>query len=206
MRLYIVRHGQSNWNVSQRLQGQEDIGLSDLGNAQAQRVAQRLAVANLTHVFSSDLIRTKHTARPVAETHRVAVQEHAALRERHFGDWQGLEWNTLVARFPGEWEPVFRGIDGHAPGGESYREMYFRCGTFLAEIAADPAVERAAIFTHGGPVRSLIGNLLGIRPEDVWRFRADNCGITVIDTSPEGAIMNTHNDLGHLAGLTEPAW
>ena len=206
MRLYLIRHGQSVWNASQRLQGQADIALSDLGQQQAERVAGRLATSNLTHVYSSDLIRAKHTAQPVANALGLPVVEHAALRERHFGDWQGLEWDNLVAQYPTEWEPVFRGIDGHAPGGESYRDMYTRSERFLKDLADDRTVERVALFTHGGTLRCLIGNLLGMPPERVWRFRSDNCGITVIETYPEGAIMNTHNDLGHLNGLIEPAW
>ena len=88
-RIIAIRHGETAWNVASRLQGQLDVPLNERGQAQAQLTAQSLLEDRPDVLYSSDLSRARDTARAIAEALDLPLHEHASLRERHFGIWQG---------------------------------------------------------------------------------------------------------------------
>ena len=97
--LWLMRHGETDWNIVHRLQGWRDIGLNDAGREQAARLANRLADEGTTYTFhaaySSDLDRTVKTLAPAAERLGLTVETTPALRERHYGSLEGLTVNEL---------------------------------------------------------------------------------------------------------------
>src|SRR5688572_15720897 len=94
-RILAVRHGETAWNVDTRIQGHLDVPLNDTGRWQAQRMGAALADETLDAIYASDLSRAHETALALSHTVGVAVQTEPGLRERHFGEFQGLTFNEI---------------------------------------------------------------------------------------------------------------
>jgi probable phosphoglycerate mutase len=144
VRLCVVRHGQTAWNVDRRFQGWSDTPLNDHGRGQARTLGDELAGRVFDVVWSSDLRRAIETAQIVAGEPRVDRR----LREMDFGDLEGTSWSDM--------DPVIRSaidrFDGFvAPRGESAAQMRSRVVEFLDEL--DPGFH--LIVTHGGVIRML---------------------------------------------------
>jgi 2,3-bisphosphoglycerate-dependent phosphoglycerate mutase len=151
-RLCIIRHGETHWNTERRLQGFMDTPLNAAGLAQADALPQMLAGERFSAIYSSDMKRTMATAAPVSAAHGLPVQTVEGLRERYFGDFEGLNHDEMRARFPEEyaafqrWEPDFA-----PPGGaETMTVFAARLQKALTDIAGRHTGETVLVFTHGG--------------------------------------------------------
>ena len=158
---YIVRHGQTDWNVKKILQGQTDIPLNGNGKKQALELAQKLKEIKFDLVFSSDLKRAKHTVKTVALEHKLAVETTKALRERKFGRLEGEKIERLK-----EFSEVFDSLSDDEkfafksyPEVESDEEIVARATTFLRELAVLYPNKTILIGTHGGVIYSLLIHL-----------------------------------------------
>ncbi|HEV8022046.1 MAG TPA: histidine phosphatase family protein, partial [Candidatus Lustribacter sp.] len=100
MELICVRHGRTAWNAGRRFQGQTDIPLDDEGLAQAQALALHLRPERFDLALASDLVRARTTAETICAPHGIAIELTRELREMHFGQWEGLTWDEIVARWP----------------------------------------------------------------------------------------------------------
>lgn len=204
--LYLVRHGETEWNRAGRWQGQSDVALSPLGWAQAHAVGQRLAAEPLAAVYTSDLLRARDTAQAIAEVldRPVPVRADRRLREVDVGHVSGLTRAEVAEAFPDFWAAMradpFR---TPFPGGESYQDLQERAVAAVREIAASHPGEVVAVVTHGGVVRSLVAWLLGLDPAYRSRILVHNCGLTVIEWG-EPPRLRTLNETAHLAALRAP--
>jgi len=90
--LYIVRHGETDWNVKELLQGHADIPLNKFGEEQAKQLAKKLTKVNFAIAFTSDLLRAKKTAEIIALEKKIVVRTTKTLRERYFGHFEGTKW------------------------------------------------------------------------------------------------------------------
>ena len=173
MELICVRHGRTAWNAGRRFQGQTDIPLDDEGLAQAQALAAHLSAEHFDLALASDLARARVTAETILAEHAVALELTPHLREMHFGLWEGLTWDEIVARWPdldaaGEKVPMYY----TAEGGESWDELCTRVDTLLRATAARMGPQdRALIVSHAGvmhgAVRSLTSTGKGTSAEQV---------------------------------------
>lgn len=93
--MYIVRHGETEWNVRKLLQGQKDSNLTEKGKEEAERLAKKFKDTPFDAIFSSDLLRAKRTAEILAVEHNLAIQTNKLLRERHFGRLEGTKISDL---------------------------------------------------------------------------------------------------------------
>lgn len=162
---YLVRHGQSVSNVEERVQGQEDVGLSPLGRRQAAAVAAwagRIAAADgVAEVWTSPLERARDTAAAIATATGLPLHVADDLCELHAGIFQGHLWADLETRFP---EEVRRWRDGDVeyriPGGESRADLAAR-GRVVLERLAGRDVPAMIVVAHGGILTAALGSLLG---------------------------------------------
>src|SRR5207302_9429667 len=119
IRLILVRHGVTEWNLAGRYQGHQDVPLSDTGREQARRAAERLRAERITAAYTSDMQRAKETASIILGERNVPLREAAALREIAFGAWEGLTPIQAADRYPDEWAAWTRNAaDAGPPGGE----------------------------------------------------------------------------------------
>ncbi len=164
-RILLVRHGETEWNRIERIQGMEDIPLNTLGLAQAEAVGIELGkiVRGDAELVSSDLVRTRETAKPIIEATGLHARYDARLRERHFGILQGktyTEWREMDA------EGARRHAEGdqdYGPeGGETAREFYLRCVNVVTDLAIACDESTLILVTHGGVVSSIYRHSQGI--------------------------------------------
>jgi 2,3-bisphosphoglycerate-dependent phosphoglycerate mutase len=158
MELICARHGRTAWNADRRFQGQTDVPLDDEGLAQAQALAAHLRDEQFDHAFTSDLIRARATAEAIYTGRPGALTVTEELREMHFGEWEGLTWDEIVARWP-ELNVKNEKIPMHytAEGGESWDALCARIDTTLRRITALMAPDdRALIVCHAGVLHGIV--------------------------------------------------
>jgi probable phosphoglycerate mutase len=147
--IHLVRHGQSEWNLCRRVQGQADPPLTALGLEQAATAAAQLRDRPLTAVLSSDLIRARQTAEPIAAAHRLPVRIDPRLREQRLGVLEGLPLAEALERSVDfDWTNV----DAAVPGGESLRQVYERLAAVLDPLPGRDYGE-VAVVSHGDTIR-----------------------------------------------------
>lgn len=146
--LYLVRHGETDWNAARRIQGSTDIPLNDIGREQARRTGRLLATRKWDLVVSSPLSRAAETARIIAS--ELALPEPRrveAIVERRYGEAEGLDYLTLHTRFP-------RG--SVVPGRESRDQVAARVLPALHELARENIGRSIVVVTHGGVIRTVL--------------------------------------------------
>jgi len=151
--LWLVRHGETDWNRERRFQGHADEPLNDRGRTQARALAEELAGAGIAAVYTSDLARARETAEIVSRRLGLEAVPVRELREIDVGSWQGLTWPEIEARFP-EGVAAWRERGHGWESGESYDELAERVLAALRRIAADHPGERVLVVGHGGTVRA----------------------------------------------------
>jgi probable phosphoglycerate mutase len=176
--LHFIRHGETEWNVSGRIQGQSDVPLSPRGHEQARELADRLAGAAIGAIWSSDLRRALDTARPLAERLGLEVRVTPALRERDFGDDEGKHDDEV---FPLQPLAHWRDPDTTHPNGESRRDVWNRVAAFLDELLHDPPADEIAIVTHGGPIRNGVAYLQREEIESLTWLTFANVSVTTVE-------------------------
>jgi broad specificity phosphatase PhoE len=172
MRLYLARHGETEWNVVHRLQGRSDTMLTARGVEHGRALATLLRSVPLDAIYTSTLRRTVDTARPTAEAHGLASQARAALDEISYG--------VLEGRLATDPEPQFRRLWAArkadplhfaAPGGESYPALMDRVAPFVAELWTRHAAGTVLVVGHRATNRALLAQLLGLPLAEVLAFK-----------------------------------
>jgi 2,3-bisphosphoglycerate-dependent phosphoglycerate mutase len=157
IRFIVMRHGETEWNASARIQGQLDTKLNERGRLQARALALRLADEPIDELWSSDLDRARQTAAPVAATRGGEVRYDERLRERHFGILQGLTYGEAERQYPVHYHGYMDNVpeEGFASG-ETLTDFYQRVRDFFLERArASGPGSCVALATHGGVVSCL---------------------------------------------------
>ncbi|HAA94631.1 MAG: histidine phosphatase family protein [SAR202 cluster bacterium] len=201
--IFIVRHGETEWNALGRIQGHTDIELSDQGAEQARRLSQRLASVPIHAAYSSDLKRASQTAKLALGERDVVPHETPRLREYHKGAFEGLTLPQIQAQYPDEYPKYLEKDLDYAPqGGETVRDVSVRMQGILGEIKDRHLNENTLVVGHGGSLRAAMVSLLGMPLEGNWSFVFGNCALTVVDTFADNAVLRLFNDKSHLDGLT----
>ncbi|UCG53643.1 MAG: histidine phosphatase family protein [Candidatus Latescibacterota bacterium] len=204
-RLTLIRHGESECNREDRIQGISDCDLSDLGREQAKRLKTRLDLERIDVAYSSTATRALETAR-VAVGSRLRIDGLPDLREINLGVWEGELASTLKERFPvetGLWfrEPSKLKIEGAEP----IRSFRHRVTRELNRIRRRHDDESIVVFTHGGVICTYLTSLLGLKLDDLWRFKVRNGSITRLIFPTDDVRIEALNDVSHLDGAVRYA-
>lgn len=198
---YLVRHGETDWNLNERIQGHSDTPLNATGRRQADLLGRRLDDLHFDAIYSSDLTRTYETAQLVARGRDLAIVTDPDLREFSFGEWEGLTDAEIEARQPGVLtERLSAGNEAFAaPGGENTWQVLNRVRRFCERTAArhDPS-DDILVVAHGGSIRVLAVCLLDLRDTDTWRFRIHCASLAIIRNHSDGRTLVRWNDISHL--------
>jgi len=160
-RLLLWRHGQTEWNADSRVQGQTDVGLSPAGIEQAESMARRLATFQPDLIVSSDLSRAADTAAALAALTGLDVVSDPRLRERHFGQWQGLRLTEIAERWPAEYASWRAGQPVAGLGVETIEDLAKRVSAALQDVADRVPGGTAVVAMHGAAARHGCAALLG---------------------------------------------
>ncbi|MEC3957312.1 histidine phosphatase family protein [Nocardia sp. CDC153] len=169
-RLILLRHGQTEWNATDRMQGQIDTELSDVGRRQAKDCAPEMACSDLIAIVSSDLKRAHDTALAVAECAAMPVVTDARLRETNLGDWEGMDHREVDAQFPGARKAWRLDPNFTPPNGESKLQVGARALPVVRELLVereDWPGRTIILVAHGGLIAALTAALLEL-PEENW--------------------------------------
>jgi len=201
--LYVMRHGETDWNRQHRFQGQIDVPLNAAGRAQAQRLARRLVDESFDVVVASDLLRARTTAELAAAGHTVVCEP--LWREQSFGVLEGLNAATIIDRHPDLWTQwLLHDADYALPGGgESVRMFHARVLDALQCLAHRHGGARIAVFTHGGVLDML---WRAAREEPLHgprRCEIPNTGINRLRWRDGTLEILQWADAAHLEGLPE---
>jgi probable phosphoglycerate mutase len=206
-RFCFFRHGETAWNALRRIQGHLDLPLNANGIAQARALANSLRGETFGALYSSDLERARHTAEAVAHVLRLPVQALPALRERHFGVFQGLTYEECTRRYPAEHarlrarDPAFA-----ISGGESLSQFSRRVLDSVAGLALRHPGAQVLVATHGGVLDMLYRRATGRGLEAPRECEIPNAALNWIEVDGEVWSLLAWADRSHLvAALDELA-
>jgi len=157
--LYIVRHGQTDWNISKTIQGQLDIPLNSTGEKEAHELKSVLNSIHFDAVFSSDLIRAKRTAEILNMDRKLAIETTNALRERLFGIYQGKPMDSAHEKLYELLEKYKNHPHLAESQVESNEHMISRALTFIREVSVAYGGKTVLLVSHGGLMRTLLIHL-----------------------------------------------
>jgi probable phosphoglycerate mutase len=162
-RFVLLRHGETHWNLESRIQGHEDSELTATGIAQARALAERMRDERFDLLVASDLGRAMSTAMHIAEATGHEVRPDPRLRERNYGECQGLTYGELDHQYPDLFSSV-REVDPDfpVPGGESRREFHDRVKAAFEALARAHTGQRVVVVSHGGVLAMLYRAVHGI--------------------------------------------
>ena len=215
----MVRHAETEWNAGGRLQGHSDTPLNDVGMRQAASLRARMQEIQPTGLYSSDLSRCVQTARAALglgpegnEMDTISISRaglaHPALceirkdlRERCFGEWEGMTGAGIAERYPEEHQAWITRVPGFCPpGAETRRQVVDRVKAMLEEVVRRDPGGRIVLFTHGGVISAAISYIFGAPPTPTLRVRLDNAGLTTLRKRHDRWELVRLNDVCHLGG------
>jgi 2,3-bisphosphoglycerate-dependent phosphoglycerate mutase len=185
--IYVIRHGETEWNIAQKMQGQHDSPLTPAGIEQAKQRAKTLAHINFAEIFSSDLLRAKRTAEIIALEHQITVKTSQLIRERNFGKYEGIEISAYRKALQGllqksetlsEKEQFALKLDDDI---ESDEEISTRMIQFLREVAVAYPGKTIGIVCHGGIMRATLIHLGYGTFKELQHGAIENVGYYVLE-------------------------
>ena len=197
MKLYLIRHGQTELNKVRRFQGRIDVPLNETGIGQAQKLALRLSSEPLDKIYTSPLSRAQQTAEIIRSSHQIDIMTNEELVEMSFGSLEGKTYWEVNEIFPDWNASVF---DFTFAGGENLDNLVVRMKSFLDIVKKQDENSNILLVTHSGCLRVILCLLLGIDVNKWWQFKIDVASLTVVDNVTQGAVLTLLNDTSHLNG------
>lgn len=158
--IYLIRHGETDWNRDKRFQGQTDVPLNQLGREQAAALVPFMQSLKIDCIFSSPLSRAYETAQIATEDLGIPIQKDSRLKETNIGEAEGLTFDAMEEKFGANgiqrWRSYEeRDLDFKYPQGETKRQLMYRVREVVLEIAQTQGRQNVAIFAHGMVMRAL---------------------------------------------------
>ncbi|GFI43219.1 phosphoserine phosphatase 1 [Lachnospiraceae bacterium] len=193
MKLYIVRHGETEWNKAHKIQGKVDIPLNEFGRKLARKTAEGLKAINFDLCYSSPLSRARETAELILAGRLTQIIEDERIMEMAFGEYEGRCCSESGWDLPEEFRRFFDGPQRYEPveGGEDFSQVKKRTGEFLQELYEKKEYQNYNILiaTHGAALAGLLNNIKGESLAEYWGEGVHkNCAVTeveVVDGKPE---------------------
>jgi ribonuclease H / adenosylcobalamin/alpha-ribazole phosphatase len=204
----LLRHGQTALSVERRFAGRGDVPLTDVGERQAAAAAARLAArGGIDLVVSSPLVRAYRTAQEVAEASGAVLLADADLAETDFGDWEGLTFAEVMARWPEEMAAWMASVDAAPPGGESLADAARRALGALDRLLSEHGSKTVVVVSHVTPIKTIVCRALLAPPAALFRIHLDVASLSEVSWYADGpALLRSLNDTAHLhAGVSPPA-
>ncbi len=198
-RVLLIRHGQTDWNMDGRWQGNEPVALNAEGHEQARRLAAHLSSRPIAAIYSSDLPRAFETATAIGNTRDMQPRLDERWQEINLGIFQGHTRQEMETRFPLEWQAFHDQYwDYVVPRGESRRNFQDRLYAAWQQVIADDYGPEVAVVTHGGAIRMLLLKLFPDEPR-LTNLHIENTSVTIVERMERGWALTALTDAAHLA-------
>ena len=203
VRLFAIRHGDTDYARERRFAGARDVPLTPHGRRQSEAVAHALSGTSVSAVYASPLARARDSAVPIAAPFKLDVRIEPAFREMAFGEWEGLTRADLAVRHPAELE-AWRATPHlvQPPGGERLADVAARVATGLSALCETHGGETVVVVSHAVVTRLIVLAALGLGPDRLWSVDASPAGITEIEYQDNWITVHRMNTLIHLDGLS----
>lgn len=201
-KLFLLRHGESEWNVLKRVQGQSNPELTDRGLRQAKRAAKRLKDENIDVIYSSDLKRACNTAKTIGKELNIKVDELCGIREMHFGTWEGLDLATIERDHHDHyksWRTEPHNIE--FDNGESLLTVQERALKDVRNLVAKNENKNILLVSHGTAIKTIILGLLDIDISKYSKMSIGNVGLSIIEFREFSEVLTLLNDTSHAKGV-----
>ncbi len=201
VRILLIRHGETAWNLAGRQQGRIDIPLSETGRVQARALADRLRSTPLARAVASPLLRARQTAEAVLEGRTLPLTLDPDLKEMDHGQWEGLLQEDIQARFPEDLRGWRQSPHLTRPtGGEGFAEVLDRARPALARACEGLGADEVLLLaTHDGVCRALLAWVLGLPFERIWSFRLAPTSVNLLEgPHAERLSLVRLNDAAHI--------
>lgn len=200
LRLFVVRHAESEYSRGRRFTGWRDVPLSADGHRQCAALADALGGCGAQAVYASPLQRARATAEAIATACGLQVRTDEAFREMGFGDWEGVTAQEAAAHFPEDFALWRSAPDRfHRPGGERLAEVAARAARGRDAMRAAHPDGTLVLVTHAIVARLLVLDALGLGPERLWSVDATLAGISELEYRDDWVTVHRMNTLTHLA-------
>ena len=184
--LYLVRHGETDWNRELRIQGTTDTELSETGRQQIRNVATQLAFESPTIVWSSPQARARESASILATHAGLELHVDDELCEIDCGEWEGKTITEIAESDPDGYDAWLTDPSRPAPGGESFDDVKVRVSRVLERLRQlSPEHERVVLVAHAAPIRTLTALLLEVPLLTSIRFALDPASVSILVHWPE---------------------
>lgn len=199
--IYLIRHGETDWNNEGKYQGRRNINLNEKGVNQAHKIGKKLKDYNIDHIYSSTLKRA-HTTSEIINTYvnrNITTSED--LVEINVGKWEGMTWDKIKLEYEEFLEQWMKDrVNVPMPKGESYGEVQMRAVKFLKDMVENCTYNNVVVVTHGALLRALICEVLSIDLNTGGNFEVDNCSLShiVYNREKDKFKVITLNDISHM--------
>lgn len=184
MKIYLVRHGQTDWNKAQKIQGRHNISLNVCGREMAEQAAEKLKDVVFDAAFSSPLNRAQETARIILGDQQELLKTEDRLAEIAFGVEEGWESPKIKADPSDPVHNFFCDPANYLPpeGAETFESVYCRTGSFMEDLKSrEHEFETVLLVAHAVVNRTILNPIAGIALGDFWKIKLPNCAISVLE-------------------------
>ncbi len=201
-RIYLARHGTTDWNQEEIFRGRIDCRLNEMGRAEARALAGAFQETSLEAIFSSPLSRAKETAQAVAENHGLTVIAEPAFLDIDFGEWQGLPLKEVREKYSELYRTWLEKPQAVTfPGGENITQVRDRAWEGLWRVVQSHAEKTVFIVTHRVVTKVLICALLGLDIAHFWQIKQDTTAVNCFEYHRGSFLTSLINDTCHLKSI-----
>lgn len=204
-KVFLIRHGEVDWNREASYVGATDLQLNMKGERQARELGEFLSIFKITALYSSPQSRAYRTAELLAQRLSLQIQIEPNLREANYGEWEGLTRAEVEERYPdvfNRW--MADAVHVRIPGGENFEEVIQRAWPAFFGICKKHPLENIAVVAHKTVNRLILTQVLGMDANRYRQIGQNNACVNIIESRPNGTLaVEAINLRGHLSEETD---
>lgn len=187
--VYMVRHGETDWNRAHRMQGWTDIPLNERGREQAAFAAKVLALVPLDVIYTSPLKRAEKTAEIIRGERKIPLFAEKGFIEINLGKWDGHTPDEMDALYPGQYD-IWRSTPGdvHIDGGETFAKVQERAWKAFLSMVDKEKGKHILLVSHMGCLSTILFKIAGYPLNDLWKHPIGNCALCRVDIEADGTM------------------
>lgn len=195
----LIRHGQTMANAQGVLAGFLETQLSEIGERQASALKEYLKETTIDYFYASSSQRAYETLKPLAGLKHAKIESVEALKEIHFGEFEGKDFSWIKAHYPDEVAKMLKEKDYYCyPKGESLVMAHDRMAKWLQEVSRTHENSVVAVCAHAGTIRSMLSQFVAGDERLHWHFKVDNASISIVSVTDGFAVIESLNDTTYL--------
>ncbi|MDI6799133.1 MAG: alpha-ribazole phosphatase [Actinomycetota bacterium] len=194
-RLYLVRHGETEWNAQGKYLGVTDIPLTLRGRSQALALGRYLEDKGVSAAYSSELKRAKETLKIATSALNINPSVLNGLNEINFGRWEGMTYEEIERSYGDLLSNWLLDVSRYEiPDGERWHDFKSRVSESFDRIIEENQEREVLVVTHGGVIKTIIGSILGMEPVGFWKLRQDKGALNILEVHRKEAMVTLLND------------